>query len=118
MDARERFHKVVVPNYNRFIASPNDFSLLDNVIGSMNTVAEYLVLHQLNYPPHVSRKERHREAQAIRVGSGLTDLQKCADVLKHVRIEQQDGVTSTCLPVALTPLTQRRGRSAGSILCV
>ncbi len=34
MDAHERFQKVVVPNYNRFITSPNDFSLLENLIRS------------------------------------------------------------------------------------
>ena len=96
MDARERFQKVVVPNYNRFVASPCDFSLLDNLISSMNPMAEYPGLQQLDYPPHVSRNERHRTAQAIRRQSDLIDLQKCADVIKHVRIElTQDGVTST-----------------------
>jgi hypothetical protein len=87
MDARERFQKVVVPNYNRFVASPNDFSLLDNLISSMNPMAEYSGLQQLDYPPHVSRNERHRTAQAIRRQSDLMDLQKCAEVIKHVRIE-------------------------------
>jgi hypothetical protein len=96
MDARERFQKVVVPNYNRFVASPNDFSLLDNLITSMNPMAEYLGLDRRKYPPGISRNERGREAQAIRRQSDLTDLQKSADVIKHVRIElEQDGVTST-----------------------
>ncbi len=96
MDARERFQKVVVPNYNRFIASPNDFSLLENLITSMNPMAEYLGLERLDYPPHVSRNERRRGAQAIRHDNNLTDLQKSADVIKHVRIElEQNGVTST-----------------------
>lgn len=96
MDARERFQKVVMRNYNRFVASPNDFSLLDNLISSMNPMAEYSGLQQLDYPPHVSRNERHRTAQAIRRQSDLMDLQKCAEVIKHVRIElTQDGVTST-----------------------
>lgn len=96
MDARERFQKVVVPNYNRFVASPDDFSLLDNLITSMNPMAEFLVLDRGRYRPGISRNERRREAQAIRADSGLTDLQNSADAIKHVRIElQQDGVTST-----------------------
>jgi hypothetical protein len=96
MDARERFQKVVVPNYNRFVASPNDFSLLDTLITSMNPMAEHLGLDRRGYPPGVSRNERRREAQAIRRQSDLTDVQICADVIKHVRIElEQDGVTST-----------------------
>jgi len=96
MDARERFQKVVVPNYNRFVASPKDFSLLDNLIGSMNTMAEYLGLQRLNYPPHVSRNKRREEAQAIRDDNLLTDVQRCADVIKHVRNEvEQDGIKST-----------------------
>jgi hypothetical protein len=96
MDARERFQKVVVPNYNEFVRNPNDFRSLDNIIGSMNTVAEYLGLHRLDYPPYVSRNERRREAQAIRDDNRLKDVQTCADVIKHVRIElEQDGVTST-----------------------
>jgi hypothetical protein len=96
MDARERFQKVVVPSYNRFVASPNDFSMLDNLIASMNPMAEYLGLDRRGYPPGISRNERRREAQAIRDDSDLTDVQICADVIKHVRIElEQDGVTST-----------------------
>jgi hypothetical protein len=40
--------------------------------------------------------QRRREAQGIRDDSGLTDVQICAEVIKHVRIElEQDGVTST-----------------------
>ena len=118
MDARERFQKVVVPNYNRFVASPTDFSLLDNLISSMNPMAEYSGLQQLDYPPHVSRNERHRTAQAIRRQSDLIDLQKCAEVIKHVRIElTQDGVTSTLSSTGIDTLTQRRGKSGSLILC-
>jgi hypothetical protein len=104
MDARERFKKVVVPNYNRFVASPNDFSLLDNLITSMNPMAEYLGLDQRGYPPGISRNERRREAQAIRHRSELTDVQICADVIKHVRIElERDGVTSTLSSTGIDP---------------
>jgi len=96
MDARERFQKIVVPNYNEFVGNPNDFRLLDNLITSMNPMAEYLGLHRLDYPPDVSRNERRREAQGIRDDNCLKDVQTCADVIKHVRIElKRDGVTST-----------------------
>jgi hypothetical protein len=96
MDARERFQKVVVPNYNEFLRNPNDFRLLDNLITSMNPMAEYLGLDRRGYPPGLSRNERRREAQTVRVEGGLTDLQKSADVIKHVRIElERDGVKST-----------------------
>jgi hypothetical protein len=96
MDAREHFQKIVVPNYNEFARSPSDFRLLGNAIGSMNTVAEYLGLHRRGYPPDVSRNERRVEAQTIRGQlTGLSDLQTCADVIKHVRIntDRGDGVT-------------------------
>jgi hypothetical protein len=96
MDAKERFQKVVAPNYNRFVASPNDFSLLDNLISSMNPMAEYLGLQKLEYPSHVSRNQRSRVAKGIRHQNDLTDLQKCTEVIKHVRIElEQDGATTT-----------------------
>ena len=96
MDAQERFQKVVMPNYNDFVRNPNDFRLLDNLITSMNPMAEYLGLDRRGYPPGVSRNERRRGAQAIRDDSDLTDVQICADVIKHVRIElERDGVTST-----------------------
>jgi hypothetical protein len=94
MDAREHFRYVAVPNYNEFVQSPSDFRLLGNAILSMNTVAEYLGLDRSGYPPDVSRNERRREAQKIRDDlSGLTDLQVCADTLKHVRNNQPDDVT-------------------------
>jgi hypothetical protein len=114
MDARERFQKVVVPNYSRFVASPNDFSLLDNLITSMNPMAEYLGLDRGGYPPGVSRNERRREAQAIRDDSGLTDLQKSADVIKHVRIElEQDGVTSTLSSTGIDTADPRTWKVGG-----
>ena len=94
MDAREHFQYVAVPNYNEFVQSPSDFRLLGNAILSMNTVAEYLGLDRSGYPPDVSRNERRREAQKIRDDlSGLTDLQVCADTLKHVRNNRPDDVT-------------------------
>ena len=94
MDARDHFETMVVPNYNEFVRSPSDFRLLGNAILSMNTVAEYLGLHRRGYPPDVSRNERRREAQTIRDDlSDLADLQVCADTIKHVRINQGDGVT-------------------------
>jgi hypothetical protein len=105
MDAREHFQNVVVPNYNEFVRSPSDFRLLGNAIGSMNTVAEYLGLCRRGYPPGVSRNERRREAQTIRGQlTGLSDLQTCADVIKHVRIEQkQGGITTTLSSTGIDP---------------
>jgi hypothetical protein len=94
MDARERLQKVVVPNYNEFLRNPNDFRLLDNLITSMNPMAEYLGLDRRGYLPGVSRNERCREAQTVRVEGGLTDLQKSADVIKHVRIDWSGMVSS------------------------
>jgi hypothetical protein len=94
MDARDYYDTVVVPNYNEFVGSLNDFRLLENAIISMNTVAEYLGLQRRGYPPDVSRNERRREAQTIRNDfSDLVDLQVCADTIKHVRINQSDGLT-------------------------
>lgn len=91
MDARERFQKVVVPNYNRFVASPNDFSLLDNLVTSMHASVEWLVLDRRGYDPDISGNQRRRDVRKIRDDLGLGDLGVCADALKHVR--KGDGVT-------------------------
>jgi len=77
MDARERFKKVVVRNYNRFVGSPNDFSLLDSLVASMNPMAEYLALDRRGYSLGVSGNQRRRDARKIRDDLGLADLQVC-----------------------------------------
>jgi hypothetical protein len=97
MDAREYFQGTVVPDYNAFVASPTNFRLLRHAILSMNTMPEYLGLDRRNYPPDVSRNQRRRDAQAIREDkdNNLTDLQTCADVLKHVRSNTDQGTLSS-----------------------
>jgi hypothetical protein len=86
MDAREFFQEVVKPNYAEFVQSPNDIRLLWNVVLSMNTIPEFLVLHRLGYPPALRRKELDAEADNMREElSGFLDLQFCANTLKHVR---------------------------------
>jgi hypothetical protein len=73
----------------------------------MNTVADHLGLHRRGYPSGISRNQRRREAQTIRELSDLTDLQTCADVIRHVRIEQErDGVTSTLSSTGIDPNDQ------------
>ena len=51
MDAREHFQSVVVPSYSAFVRSPSDFHLLGNALVSMNTVAEYLGLIDVDTLP-------------------------------------------------------------------
>jgi hypothetical protein len=111
MDARDHFQKIVVPNYNEFVRSPSDFRLLENAITSMNTMAEFLGLHRRGYHPDVSRNERRREAQTIRDQlTGLSDLQTCAEVFKHVRSHDGNGVTLSSTGIdAADPTTWRVG---------
>jgi len=86
MDAREFFQDVVKPNYAEFVQSPDNIRLLWNVVVSMNTVPEFLVLHRLRYPLDLSRKELDAGADRIRDElSGFVELQFCANALKHVR---------------------------------
>ena len=91
MDAWQHFRKWVVPDYNNFLRSPSDFHLLENAILSMYAEVEYLGLHQRGYPPDVSGDQR--DARQIRNDLNLANLQVCADTLKHVRTNQDDGVT-------------------------
>jgi hypothetical protein len=85
MDAREHFQSVVVPNYNDFVQSPTEYRFLDNTLSSMNTVAERLGLHQLEYD-QVGRGVLNQEAQRIRdQSSSLKDLKFCVETLKHGR---------------------------------
>jgi hypothetical protein len=82
MDAREFFHDVVRRNYDEFCASQT-FKPLWNGIVSMNTVAEFVALHRLQYPP-ISRGDLANEAAQVR-DSILLDLKFCAETFKHVR---------------------------------
>ena len=85
MNAREFFEGVVKPNYDEFVQSQNDIRLLWNVVVSMNTVPEFLVLHRHKYDP-LPREVLDAEAAKIRYElDGFADLQFCANTLKHVR---------------------------------
>jgi hypothetical protein len=85
VDAREFFNTVVVPNYAEFSRHPTDIRLLWNALISMNTVAEYLALDRLGYPP-IPRNVLDQHAQNIRSQfPSLSDLKFCAEAFKHVR---------------------------------
>jgi len=84
MDAAEFFRTVVKPNYDQFVQNPTDLRLLWNAIVSMNTVAEFLALHRLGYPP-LYRENLNAEAKKLRDLSALTNLKHLAETLKHVR---------------------------------
>jgi hypothetical protein len=94
MDAREHFQSVVVPSYTQF-KRQGDFYSLQNAILSMNTMPEHLGLDRRKYPPIASRNQRRLWGQAIREDNDLTDLQSCADVLKHVRSNTDHGTLSS-----------------------
>jgi hypothetical protein len=84
MDAREFFNTVVKRNYQEFTLNPDDFRSLWNAIVSMNTVAEYLALEQLQYA-QVPREKLDTTAKQIRdKDQSLIDLKSCAEALKHV----------------------------------
>src|SRR5262249_39014532 len=85
MDTREFFNTVVKRNYDEFTKNPNDFRSLWNAIVSMNTVAEYMALEQLQYA-QVPREKLDAIAKQIRdKDQSLVDLKSCAEALKHVR---------------------------------
>jgi hypothetical protein len=94
MDAREYFQSAVVRSYTQF-KRQGDFYSLQNAILSMNTMAEHVALDRLGYPPDLSRNERRFYAQAVRVELGLEPVQTCADVLKHVRSNTDQGTLSS-----------------------
>jgi hypothetical protein len=85
MDASEFFNTVVKRNYEEFTGRSDDFRLLWNAIVSMNTVAEYMALEQLQYA-QVPREKLDATAKQIRdKDQSLIDLKSCAEALKHVR---------------------------------
>src|SRR6516164_9042245 len=106
MNAWQHFRKWVVPDYNNFLRSPSDFHLLESAILSMYAEVEYLGPHQRGYPPDVS--DDQRDARQIRNDLNIANLQVCADTLKHVRPTRM--MASRCPPLALTPITQIRGK--------
>ena len=91
MDARQFFQDVVRRNYFEFFDHPDDIRLLWNAVVSMNSVAEFLALHQLNYA-EVSLDQLNQTAKQIREQHRLLDLKFCAETFKHVRkIKDQRG---------------------------
>ena len=91
MDARQFFQDVVRRNYFEFFDHPDDIRLLWNAVVSMNSVAEFLALHQLNYA-EVSLDQLNQTAKQIREQHRFLDLKFCAETLKHVRkIKDQRG---------------------------
>jgi hypothetical protein len=91
MDARQFFQDVVRRNYFEFFDHPDDIRLLWNAVVSMNSVAEFLALHQLNYA-EVSPDQLNQTAKQKREQHRLLDLKFCAETLKHVRkIKDQRG---------------------------
>ena len=106
MDTWEHFRKWVVPDYNNFLRSPSDFRLLENAILSMYAEVEYLGLHQRGYLP------------VFRATSEMRDRYVMILILLTYRFapihSNMCGPTrmmaSRCPPLALTPITQIRGK--------
>ena len=85
MDAKEFFREIAKANYAEFLANPNSRRRLWNAIVSMNTVAEYVALHRLEYA-EVPRETLDQEAQIVRATAPVFDeLKYCAETFKHVR---------------------------------
>ena len=84
MDTGEFFQNVARRNYFEFFERGDDIRLLWNAVVSMNSVAEYLALHQHNYAP-ISKKQLARTANQIREQHHLLDLKYCAETFKHIR---------------------------------
>jgi hypothetical protein len=80
IDARKYFQRIVVLNYAHFQQSSNDIRLLFNALVSMNTAPEF------KYGLDIGREVLDQDARAIRDELGLTALQFCANMFKHVRL--------------------------------
>jgi hypothetical protein len=108
MDAREFFQNVARRNYFEFFEPGDDIRLLWNAVVSMNSVAEYLALDQLNYA-QISRNQLERTANQIRKHHHLLDLKFCAETFKHIRkIKDQRGGASFTLTGTSTNITSDR----------
>ena len=68
-----------------FKQSPDDLRLLWNAVVSMNSVAEWIALHKLDYA-EVDKRVLDDKAKEVRNSdSSLKDLNLCAITFKHVR---------------------------------
>jgi hypothetical protein len=106
MDAREYFELIVQPNYYDFYRDQNSVRLLWNVIVSMNTVPEFLVLDRLEYHLDILREEIEARAKKIRNDLGLTELQYCANTFKHVRKLKRGQSIATASSTSVEPSDQ------------
>ena len=85
MDAKEMFNLIAAENYKETKADPANLRKLYNAVTSMNSVADYLALHEDNYPS-LKRREVDRRTEAVRFQyPDLEDVKLCADTLKHAR---------------------------------
>ena len=86
MDAREFYQTVVRGNYDEFEQSPDEYRPLWNIVVSMNTMPEFLVLHRRGYAPDIPPEELEKEAKKIRKKlDGFIELKVCANTFKHIR---------------------------------
>jgi hypothetical protein len=103
MDPRQFFYSIVKPNYEEVRSSPHDLRFVYNAIITMNTVAEYVALEQLNYE-NVDRMKLSQTANKIRdAHPSLRDLNDCAVTLKHVRKLGFHQTTSIISSTAFSP---------------
>jgi hypothetical protein len=111
MDAVEFFEKIAKPNYDEAKKAPDDLRLLWNAVFSLNTIAEFVVLHRCNYETDLDCNELFKEAEQIRKKIPELDyLNKCAIAFKHVRRNQKktqhnpfDKITATPSSTGIDP---------------
>jgi len=95
MDAREYFQDIVQRSYYEYCQNPKDIRLLWHAIVSMNSVPDYIAVDRFGYVLEVDRKEFDAEVRKVRKELDLTELQYCANTLKHVRRIPRDQFTAT-----------------------
>jgi len=106
MDAQEFFQNIVQRSYYEYCQNPNDIRLLWNAIVSMNTVPDHIALDRLGYVLEVNREEFDAEVQEVRKELDLTELQYCANTLKHVRRIPRGQFTATASSTSVDPIDQ------------
>jgi hypothetical protein len=86
MDAKEFFEKIVIPNYEDAIKNPTDLRKTYNAIITVNTMAEFLALHQFGYVEGLTEGQLAEKANEIRRHhTALERVKYHAEVMKHVR---------------------------------
>ena len=82
MDSRDFFQDVAARNYYEFFQRHDDKRLLCNAVVSMNSVAEWLALDRLGYPPKGPRTRSTKNPRTIfpfRFESLRRNIQTCAE---------------------------------------